>query len=445
MKLSLRPEELFARLYDTFENCFLLESAESDSQISEQTFLGFNPRMVISAIDGGIRCNDRRGAVYQQKCADPLSYLRVKVGQLSESKFRFTGGLVGYISYDSVRYWEKLPSSAKDSLFPDFEFGLYTDWLTFDHKKRKVYYSTYGDDNYELVKKVASQKREHSALSISLIHRPRKEEFLTSVKSAKKYIMKGDVFQVVLSKRYELSYIGDLLTFYVNLKKVNPSPYMFFLKFGDRIVIGSSPEMLVRVTGKYVETFPIAGTRPIGKDESETKKLAADLIYDEKERAEHMMLVDLARNDIGRISKFGSVEVPELMSVHRFSHVQHLVSHVRGELLNGYDSFDALRYLFPAGTVSGAPKPRAMEIIDELEPVRRGPYAGAVGYFSLNGNCDFAITIRTAVINGNRCYVQSGAGIVADSVPEKEWDETEAKASAIFNALKLSGGAESRK
>jgi anthranilate synthase component 1 len=229
---------------------------------------------------------------------------------------------------------------------------------------------------------------------------------------------------------------GDLIKVYAMLREVNPSPYMYFLKMGDKSIIGSSPEMLVRVNASNVETFPIAGTRPISDDKQRNLYLREEMLRDEKELAEHTMLVDLARNDIGRVCEWGTVKVDELMTVKEFSHVQHIVSHVTGQLRNNYDCYDAFRAVFPAGTVSGAPKVRAMEIIDELEPDSRGPYAGALGYFSLNGNCDFAITIRSMFVNSNKAYVQAGAGIVADSVAANEWMETEHKANALMEALR---------
>ena len=254
---------------------------------------------------------------------------------------------------------------------------------------------------------------------------------------AKEYVKSGDIFQVVLSRKYEFEITGDLLSIYKALRKINPSPYMYYFKSNNLNIIGSSPEMLVRVTENQIETFPIAGTRPRHVNIERNKQLTDELLSDEKERAEHVMLVDLARNDVGQIAKFGSVKVAEFMQVHQFSHVQHIVSKVIGELTRNRDCFDAIRAIFPAGTVSGAPKIRAMEIIQELENESRGPYAGALGYFSKNMCADFAITIRTLVVKGNYAYIQAGAGIVADSIPEREWFETEQKASALIDALKM--------
>jgi anthranilate synthase component 1 len=265
-----------------------------------------------------------------------------------------------------------------------------------------------------------------------------RKQFIEKVNKSKKYIYDGDVFQVVLSKRMTFKISGDLLTVYEKLRDINPSPYMYFFRMGGKHIIGSSPEMLLRVTGDHLETFPIAGTRPVADDDKRNQQLSKDLLNDEKEVAEHTMLVDLARNDIGKVSKYGTVQVKELMKVKRFSHVQHMISHVTGILQSGFDSYDAFRALFPAGTVSGAPKLRAMEIIDELEPNFRGPYAGALGYFSTNGSCDFAITIRSIFANKSDAFIQSGAGIVMDSIPQTEWAETEQKANALLSALEKS-------
>ena len=263
-----------------------------------------------------------------------------------------------------------------------------------------------------------------------------KEEFEKAVLAAKEHITNGDIFQVVLSRRYSLPFEGNLLRFYNHLKQTNPSPYMYFLSFGDRKIIGSSPENLVRVEGNAIDSYAtLAGTMPRGKTPAEDAALEARLRSDEKERAEHLMLVDLTRNDVSKVAAFNSVSVPELMEVHKYRHVQHLSSHVVGKLSEGKDCFDAFDAIFPAGTLTGAPKVRAMEIIEELEAVRRGPYGGAVGYFSFNRNCDFAITIRTLVAQRQKAYVQAGAGIVYDSVPEREYEETESKMRATINSL----------
>jgi anthranilate synthase component 1 len=354
---------------------------------------------------------------------------------------RFIGGAVGYISYDSVRYWEKLPQNALDDQnFPDVEVGVFDDGIVYDHRNKQAFYYHLNENRLPELDELLQETEEYEGLSHEQLKvNTSKEQFENAVKKAKEYVTAGDVFQVVLSKRYDFQIRGNLIGFYRNLRDINPSPYMYFLKSGEHQIVGSSPEMLVRVENRVVETFPIAGTRPHVKNPAENRRLTEELLADPKERAEHVMLVDLGRNDIGKVSKFGSVHLPEFMKVHQYSHVQHIVSRVVGDLRDECDCYDALRAVFPAGTVSGAPKVRAMEIIEELEPTTRGPYAGAVGYFSYNGNADFAITIRTLVVNGDRAHIQVGAGIVADSDPEKEWYETEQKAQALIKALEFSG------
>jgi len=366
----------------------------------------------------------------------------IKSRATANKEFRFAGGAVGYISYDAVRYWEKLPQQAADDLgFPDVEMGIFDDGVVFDHKQKRAYYYYYSENRLPEIEALVKQPVENEALTFQ---EPKvnvtQNHFERAVEKAKEYVKQGDIFQGVLSKRYDFQIKGDLTEFYQALRAINPSPYMYFFKMGKRQIVGSSPEMLVRVENRTVETFPIAGTRPVVENPVENRRLAKELLADPKECAEHVMLVDLARNDVGRIAKFGSVRVPEFMQVHRYSHVQHIVSRVVGDLREEYDCYDALRAVFPAGTVSGAPKVRAMEIIEELEPSRRGPYAGAVGYFSYNGNADFAITIRTLFAEKDHAHIQAGAGIVADSVPEREWFETEHKAGALMKALQMTGG-----
>jgi anthranilate synthase component 1 len=353
------------------------------------------------------------------------------------------GGAVGYISYDSIRYWEKLPNRSVDDLkYPDLQMAVYDDGVVFDHIRGLTLYYYREEDRSRELEELAEPNGPGSLSFTSPKVNITKEKYEEAVEGAKKYIFSGDIFQVVLSKRFGFNFKGDLTRFYLALREINPSPYMYFLKMGERQIVGSSPEMLVRVERGNVETFPIAGTRPRVEDPEKNRVLAKDLLADEKECAEHVMLVDLARNDLGRVSRFGSVCVPEFMQVHEYSHVQHIVSRVMGKLREDCNCYDALRAVFPAGTVSGAPKVRAMELIEEFEPTRRGPYAGAVGYFSYNGNMDFAITIRTLVADRDKCFIQVGAGIVADSVPEKEWFETEHKARALLRALELSEGGE---
>jgi len=427
---------------EQYENAYLLESMEGARNLARFSFIGFMPRLVVTAKDGKAMLRDTESdETTEIETTDPLNVIQEALGEkLPDRKFRFLGGAVGYISYDAMRYWEKLPNIATDDLeFPDVEMGIYDDGVIFDHVHGETFYFFRGEDHSGELTKLAKEPCDPQNLSFTSPKvNVEKERYEESVESAKAYITSGDIFQVVLSKRYNFEIDGDLTRFYLALRRINPSPYMYFLKMGERRIVGSSPEMLVRVDGDTVETFPIAGTRPTVEDPAKNRALAKDLLLDPKERAEHVMLLDLARNDIGRVSRFGSVHVPEFMKVHQYSHVQHMVSRVAGNLREDRDCYDALRAVFPAGTVSGAPKVRAMEIIEESEPTRRGPYAGAVGYFSYNGNADFAITIRTLVADGNRCSIQAGCGIVADSIPEKEWFETEHKTKALMKALEVS-------
>jgi anthranilate synthase component 1 len=441
------PLEVFSKFYDSYDNAYILESVEGSKKLSQYSFVGFDPRLTIRAKSGEVTVhNEETSEETRDKAADPFHVIKKSVADqlvtFSYKGFRFVGGAVGYVSYDTVRCWEKLPRTTVDDLsFPDVEMGVFDDGIVFDHEGGQAFYYYLNEDRLAEVKDLM-KKNSNDSENLSYT-KPKvnvtKEYFEKAVEQAKEYVTCGDILQVVLSKRYDFSLKGDLTQFYQSLRRINPSPYMYFLKAGDRKIIGSSPEMLVRVDNRVVETFPIAGTRPTSKDPSENRALAKELLADPKERAEHMMLVDLARNDVGRVSKFGSVHVPEFMTIHRYSHVQHIVSRVVGKLKNKYDCYEALRAIFPAGTVSGAPKVRAMEIIEELEPTARGPYAGAVGYFSYNDNADFAITIRTLIANGDKAAIQVGAGIVADSVPEREWFETDHKAEALMKALEASG------
>jgi anthranilate synthase component 1 len=439
------PLEIFSKIQKRYETAYLLESIEGPRKLAQYSFIGFAPRLTIEIKNGSAEIrNEKTGEIAREKTSDPLHVIEklVKGSAVPNSEFRFVGGAVGYISYDAVRYWEKLPQKAGDDLnFPDAQLGFFDDGIVFDHRQRRAFYYYSSGNRLAEVERLIKQPSDSETLACD---QPKvnvtKKRFEKAVEKAKEYIVSGDIFQVVLSKRYEFRVKGDLMAFYRALREINPSPYMYFFKAGDRQIVGSSPEMLVRVDNRVVETFPIAGTRPCVENPSENRRLAKELLADPKERAEHVMLVDLARNDVGKIAKFGSVRVPEFMKVHRYSHVQHIVSQVVGDLQKDRECYDALRAVFPAGTVSGAPKVRAMEIIEELEPSRRGPYAGAVGYFSYNGNSDFAITIRTLFADGDKAYIQVGAGIVADSVPEREWFETDHKAKALMKALKKAGG-----
>jgi anthranilate synthase component 1 len=433
--------QLFKKLYFLYERVFILESLIGPEELAEMSIIGFDPKLIVTCDSNNFKVQDRNGKILQRSpTKEPLSSLRELMPKVNDDRFRYVGGAVGYINYDAIRFWEHLPinKNKKVSNFPLLEFGIYDDGILFNHKENQAYYFFLGKSRLEEVeRKMARLKNKAAAFSYSTPKRNMtKRDFVKMVKKAKRYIYDGHIFQVVLAKNMRFRVKGNLIGLYATLREVNPSPYMYMLKMSDRCIIGSSPEMLIRITKDHVETFPIAGTRQIVEDEKKNEQLRQELLKDEKEIAEHTMLVDLARNDIGRVCEFGTVEVREFMTVKRFSHVQHIVSHVVGRLQNKFDSYNSVKAVFPAGTVSGAPKVRAMQIIDELEPSLRGPYAGAVGYFSFNGSCDFAITIRSLFVNGGKAYIESGAGIVIDSDPELEWAETEHKANAILSALK---------
>ncbi|HVH15015.1 MAG TPA: anthranilate synthase component I family protein [Candidatus Angelobacter sp.] len=431
---------MFSSILGKSDTAFILESVEGPRRLARFTFLGFDPQKTVRISGGHVELLDRQNSERRiETCKAPLSYLEglnngVKNGNTSE---RYSGGLVGYVSYDLVRSFEEIPRfGRKRSGFPDVEFGLFEDGIVFDHVGGRSYYFCRGENRIDRVKNLLGESRRDSQV---VFGEPKsnisQEDFCERVNRAKEYIQSGDIFQAVLSRKYKIPFRGSLLRFYRALRKINPSPYMYYLKFGDREIVGSSPEMLARKTRRTVETFPIAGTRPFTSDPARNKALAAELLQDEKEKAEHVMLVDLARNDLGRVCHYGTVQVPEFMKIQTYSHVQHIVSRVTGRLRHNSTSMDLFRAVFPAGTVTGAPKVRAMQIIEELEVGGRGPYAGAVGYFSSNGNADFAITIRTLFAQHGYCYLQSGAGIVADSVPDREWIESERKTAALFTAM----------
>jgi anthranilate synthase component 1 len=434
------PFEIFKQIYMSYDNAFILESLTGPKELSEFSVIGFDPEFTVKCDRGRFQIYRNEKIISEKKVKDPLLELRRILPTINEKKLRYIGGAVGYVSYDAIKFWEQLPTKRANNMFPLMEFGIYTDGLIHDKRDNATYYFHIGKKSrLAEIEKILNSKKQDLAKSFSFskpVSETTKNKFISKVKKAKEYVYEGEVFQVVISRKFNFRIHGDPMHIYENLRKLNPSPYMYFFKRKKRFIIGSSPEMLLRVINNRIETFPIAGTRPVTHKESENRKLKNELLSDKKELAEHTMLVDLARNDLGRVCKFGSVHPKELMIVKRFSHVQHLVSHIAGDLYNEYDCFDAFRSLFPAGTVSGAPKVRAMEVISELEKSARGPYAGALGYFSFNRCCDFAIIIRSLFINGNNAYIQSGAGIVMDSIPTNEYLETEHKAGAMFSAMK---------
>jgi len=425
--------EIYNKISRNYPYSFLFESLTGPEELSETSIMGFDPEFIVKGYYDKVTIQNRDGSIKTISTSDPLNTIKDLVQETTDQSYRYLGGAVGIINYDSIRLWENIPKH-HDITEPIMEFGIYNDGILFDNKKRKSLYFYYDKNRVDEIKSSESKFEDFTISKIT--NNLNEEKFSEIVNKAKKYIYDGDVFQVVLSRKFSFEADGDYLKVYQKLRSLNPSPYLYHLKMNEKTVIGSSPEMLLRVTNDQVETFPIAGTRKITNDDKKNEEMKQELISDEKELAEHTMLVDLGRNDIGKVCEYGSVHVKELMEVKKFSHVQHMVTHVVGKLGKDYDMYDAFRAVFPAGTVSGAPKVRAMEIIDELEPESRGPYAGAIGYFSFNGCCDFAIAIRSIFANGNLGFVQAGAGIVFDSISENELKETEHKANAMLTALK---------
>ena len=454
------PVSLFLKLGGEGRPLFLLESAERGEKVGRYSFLGAGslPSFELRGEKGVILEGEGRGR--ELAISDPLKPLRdLLPDHIHPEDPRlppFSGGIVGYMGYDVVRFFEpRVPPCPQDELgLPDMIFFTADTLIAFDHlehkakiianpKKREdplLVYEEAEERISELLRKASlplPPPPERREVPRELSSNFTKEEFCRAVEIAKEYIAAGEALQIVISQRLRRRTSASPFAIYRALRMLNPSPYVFFLDFGDFQLIGSSPEMLVRKMGRRAETRPIAGTRPRGRSPEEDEKLCEELLSDPKERAEHVMLVDLARNDLGRVCRFGTVRVPELMIIEKYSHVSHIVSGVEGILEEGRDAFDLLRACFPAGTVSGAPKVRAMEIISELERMKRGPYAGAVGYISFNGNMDTCITIRTIVMIGDTVYLQAGAGIVADSIPEREYEETLNKVKALEKAVEL--------
>jgi anthranilate synthase component 1 len=448
------------------EYSFLLESVEGGEKWARYCFLGFDPSIIIS-IKGNEVVVEKNGQAKSILITqgNPLVGLKDILARYQpvdvEGLPRFSGGAVGFVSYDMVRSFEDLPEDTVDDLqVPDARFVITDTLLIFDNVAQtiKIVSNAHVDnENIEesynqAVKNIdAIEKKLRTSLPVDVNNKKspkidslnciesnfKKEHFINSVQKIKNYILEGDVIQVVLAQRLKFNISKDSFTIYRALRSINPSPYMYYLKFGDLEIVGSSPEILVRLEGEKIEVRPIAGTRKRGQSEEEDQALENDLLNDEKELAEHIMLVDLGRNDVGRVAKINSVSVNEKFTIERYSHVMHIVSNVQGELKKGLDGYDVLAATFPAGTLSGAPKVRAMEVIEELEPTRRGLYGGAVGYISFNGNMDTAIAIRTLLIKNKTAYLGVGAGIVADSIAENEFEETMNKGKALLKAIEL--------
>ncbi len=433
LDLSENQFQIYNKISRNYSNSFLFESLTGPEILAETSVMGFDPKIIIKGYTNKVEVVRKDDDIEIIQTDDPYGELKKLLKKSDKLEYRYLGGAVGIVNYDAIRLVEKIPNT-HNAPEPLMEFGIYDDGILYDNVHRKLFYFYHDENRFKEFK--ISNDTFGSFNATKVVPNMDKEKFSSTVNKAKQYIHDGDVFQVVLSRKFTFGVEGDNLTLYKTLRNLNPSPYMYHLKQNDKTVIGASPEMLVRITNDKVETFPIAGTRKVTNDDEENKKLADELLHDEKELAEHTMLVDLGRNDIGKVCKYGTVHPESLMKIKRFSHVQHIVSHVVGNLSSEMDMFDAFQAVFPAGTVSGAPKVRAMEIIDELETESRGPYAGAVGYFSYNGCCDFAIAIRSIFIDGKKGFVQSGAGIVSDSIAENEFKETEHKAGAMLQALK---------
>ncbi|ODS32692.1 MAG: anthranilate synthase component I [Candidatus Scalindua rubra] len=460
---TLTPVSAFQKVSDA-DYAFLLESADGGEKIARYSFLGSNPFL-------GFKCQGSNVEIFNNEeitrfeTADPFNELEKQISKFSPVRItglpNFFGGAVGYISYDSVRYVENLPNTTTNDLnLPDMHFMFYDEIIIFDHlnKTIKVLCAAYLDgrdikDVYQdaidkidyVIKKLrtpvmafSDDITEEGEVNIRFSSNFERSDFTKAVEICKEYIRAGDIIQAVISQRLQTQIIAKPINVYRTLRVINPSPYMFYIKMKDLELIGSSPEVMVKVENGSVNVRPIAGTRQRGRTIEEDELLARELLSDPKERAEHIMLLDLGRNDVGRVSQYGSVIIDEEMVIEKYSHVMHITSSVSGKLTNGKNAFDSLKACLPAGTLSGAPKIRAMEIIDELEPTRRGPYGGAVGYINFSGDMDTCITIRTIILkDGKDAYIQAGAGIVADSIPEREYQETLNKAKGLLRAIEV--------
>jgi anthranilate synthase component I len=456
----LTPLAVFLALSNDAKNCFLLESVEGGETLARYSFIGADPEMIVNGNDNQIEIKDRNNTRIEQTSL--FDFLRAHFGSINaetvEELPSFIGGAIGFLNFSAVDWFE--PSLKKElKCGAQAAFMFYHSIVAFDHAKQvvKLISLSFGEDEFAIEPARAKNKQMRDALESLQRYQPErsarsatsplvsnfeKDKFEKAVDSAKEYIFAGDAYQIVLSQRFSRPTSASDVSIYRALRSTNPSPYMFLLRFAERSIIGASPEMLVRCTGRDLEYRPIAGTRPRGKSRDEDTRLADEMRADKKEVAEHMMLVDLGRNDLGRVAEFGSVTVDELMKVEKYSHVQHLVSALSATLRPEYDRFDALAACFPAGTVSGAPKVRAVEIIRELEPDDRGIYAGAAGYFDYSGNMDTCIAIRTLVLENGVATIQAGAGVVADSIPKLEYQETINKAQALVRAIELAESGE---
>lgn len=462
---SITPVSAFKRIDDGQTAC-LFESVVGGERVGRYSFLAVDPQLELSSFANEVTITETDGSTESFSCENPLEEIRKRLNLYKVAQFPdmppFTGGAVGYAGYDAVRYVEHLPNAPEDDRgLADMSFAFYDRMLVFDHitktitvvalawtKKHDSLDAAYADAGRRIDQMIDSLNTPDDGLKcLDAVH-PQgdpppftsnftQEEFEQAVLDCIEYIKAGDIFQVVLSQRLGVEISCDPFEIYRSLRVMNPSPFMFFLRSGETTLVGSSPEIMCRVVDNEMTVRPLAGTRPRGRNSAEDKQLEQELLADEKELAEHVMLVDLGRNDVGRVAKYGSIEIPDCMVVERYSHVMHISSTVTGQLNEQSDSFDALMASLPAGTVSGAPKVRAMEIIDQFEPHRRGPYAGAVGYIDYSDNMDTCIALRTMVIKDNMAYVQAGAGVVADSNPTSEYNETLNKAQGLLRAIQM--------
>ncbi|HBQ51148.1 anthranilate synthase component I [Candidatus Daviesbacteria bacterium RIFCSPLOWO2_01_FULL_38_10] len=424
--------KLFQKIEQQFSTCFIFESLGEEGKFSRYSIIGFDPEYIISARGNNLIINKKNYSV-----DNPYLELRKIMPQNIISK-NYAGGLVGYLSYDAVNYFEPSLNVKVHDLFDQFMFGAYTDGVIFDKLTNELFYFYYSKDRSKILKKILKSKIKNTPIRVKYLgDELTKKEHAGNVEKVKVQIRAGNTFQCQVGFKTEYEISGNPLKIYENLRKVNPSPFMYYLKFGGKKIIGASPELLFSLRDKEMITRPLAGTIQRGKNELEDQKLARALLSDPKERAEHNMLVDLHRNDLGRSAQFGTVRVKDLMSVKKFKFVQHISSEITGIIKPDEDMFSALSYNFPAGTVSGAPKIESIRIIDNLERTARGPYGGAVGHFGFDGDCTFAIAIRSLFIAGSYGYSQTSGGIVYDSVPKKEYDEIQRKLAAMRKVLAI--------
>ncbi|MFA6551497.1 MAG: anthranilate synthase component I family protein [Patescibacteria group bacterium] len=428
--------ELFEKIEKSFATVFLLESLGEEEDRSRYSVMGFDPEEIISAKKNKLKiknCKNGEEAIFQVE--NPYYALREIVPKDVISR-KYAGGLIGYLAYDAMNYFEPSLKISLHEQFDQFKFGVYKDGLVYDKKTGEIFYFYYDENRIEILNKIKNQPNSKSKVSVKFLGNSKTQvEHEAMVERVKEDVVKGNIFQGVVGFKTNYEITGDKIAIYKKLREVNPSPHMYYFKFGEEYLLGASPELLFRLNGKEMETFPLAGTVKRGRDIQEDRELARNLLNDPKEIAEHSMLIDLHRNDIGRVAKFGTVKVKNIMDIKKYSHVQHISSEVSGIIRDDEDMFSALASNFPAGTLTGAPKIEAMKIIDREEGEPRGPYGGAVGHFGFNGECTFAIPIRSLFISGAKAYAQTAGGIVYDSEPTKEYQEIVNKLEAMRRVL----------